>query len=214
MPTPISFEDWLVLIKGRTRKTASNYQQALSSTLTRIARENGISDRQIDQLTAPFQIERITTEISRVPDFEALNEHGNGMYSAALNRFHDYLVEVESGRTGVQIVDSEFGKRIAKCRNSSVAQRRKRLAKAKRMPASVTVSTTVYKRNPDVVAEVLRRARGKCEDCGEPAPFKRVSDGTPYLEVHHQVQLADGGPDTVENAVALCPNCHRKAHFG
>ncbi|MGE8574311.1 MAG: HNH endonuclease signature motif containing protein [Burkholderia contaminans] len=28
------------------------------------------------------------------------------------------------------------------------------------------------------------------------------------------VQLADGGEDTTENAVAVCPNCHRRAHCG
>ncbi|MGH8437576.1 MAG: HNH endonuclease [Pseudomonas sp.] len=33
-------------------------------------------------------------------------------------------------------------------------------------------------------------------------------------EVHHKVRLADGGLDTVENAIAVCPNCHRQAHFG
>jgi len=38
--------------------------------------------------------------------------------------------------------------------------------------------------------------------------------GTPYLEVHHRVPLAENGEDTVENAVAICPNCHRKAHDG
>ncbi|SFB88291.1 HNH endonuclease [Marinospirillum celere] len=50
--------------------------------------------------------------------------------------------------------------------------------------------------------------------CGTPAPFNRKSDGTPYLEVHHKTPLALGGEDTVENAIALCPNCHRKAHYG
>jgi len=34
------------------------------------------------------------------------------------------------------------------------------------------------------------------------------------LEVHHKVPLAEGGDDTVENAIALCPNCHRHAHYG
>jgi 5-methylcytosine-specific restriction endonuclease McrA len=31
---------------------------------------------------------------------------------------------------------------------------------------------------------------------------------------HHVKQLAHGGEDTVENAIAVCPNCHRKAHHG
>jgi 5-methylcytosine-specific restriction protein A len=26
--------------------------------------------------------------------------------------------------------------------------------------------------------------------------------------------LSTGGEDTLENAIALCPNCHRRAHFG
>lgn len=45
--------------------------------------------------------------------------------------------------------------------------------------------------------------------CDLPAPFKDKK-GRPYLESHHVIWLADDGADTIENAVALCPNCHRK----
>ncbi len=69
-------------------------------------------------------------------------------------------------------------------------------------------------RDPNVTAYVLQRAQGTCERCSCPAPFHRKSDGTPYLEVHHLEPLADGGADTVENACAVCPNCHREMHFG
>lgn len=65
-----------------------------------------------------------------------------------------------------------------------------------------------------MVAEVLYRANGHCENCKSAAPFLRDLDNSPYLEVHHKKTLADGGDDTVENAIALCPNCHRKAHYG
>lgn len=41
-----------------------------------------------------------------------------------------------------------------------------------------------------------------------------MSNESPYLEVHHKVPLALGGDDTVANATALCPNCHRQNHFG
>lgn len=70
------------------------------------------------------------------------------------------------------------------------------------------------KRNIYVTEFTLRRANGVCECCKKPAPFNRASDNTPYLEVHHKIQLADGGPDTITNTIAVCPNCHRKAHFG
>ena len=36
--------------------------------------------------------------------------------------------------------------------------------------------------------------------------------GEPYLEAHHVIRLADGGKDTIDNVVAICPNCHRKVH--
>ncbi len=89
-----------------------------------------------------------------------------------------------------------------------------RLADAPKKPSTRIVETTIYVRNPDVVAEALYRAKGHCEYCGEPAPFLRRSDNAPYLEVHHIITLADGGDDTVENTQALCPNCHRRAHHG
>ncbi|NPS53595.1 HNH endonuclease [Pseudomonas aeruginosa] len=74
------------------------------------------------------------------------------------------------------------------------------------------VSATQYQRSPWVAENARRRAKGCCELCGEPAPFKK-KDGTPYLETHHIEWLANGGADTVENTVALCPNCHRKMHI-
>jgi len=72
--------------------------------------------------------------------------------------------------------------------------------------------STQRKRSPDVKAWVLHQAKGVCELCDQKAPFMN-QEGTPYLEVHHVVQLADDGPDTTENAVAVCPNCHRALHL-
>lgn len=68
-----------------------------------------------------------------------------------------------------------------------------------------------FARSPAVVAEVFRIAAGRCELCECAAPFLRA-DGSPYLEVHHVHKLAEDGADTVDNAVALCPTCHRLLH--
>ena len=45
------------------------------------------------------------------------------------------------------------------------------------------------------------------------APFKR-KDGSDYLEVHHKIFLYNYGEGSVDNAEALCPNCHREKHYG
>ncbi len=71
--------------------------------------------------------------------------------------------------------------------------------------------TTVYHRNPFIAAYVKERAKGICQLCGKEAPF-RTRDGKPFLECHHVKPLSEGGWDSPDNCVALCPNCHRKMH--
>ena len=116
------------------------------------------------------------------------------------------------------VTDQEYAAdldaKVANASNDNPTARRNRLKKASKTPRKVFVQSTNYMRNPDVIAEVLARSSGYCEECKARAPFARKSDNTPYLEVHHVIRLADDGDDTVENALALCPNCHRKRHFG
>jgi 5-methylcytosine-specific restriction protein A len=80
-------------------------------------------------------------------------------------------------------------------------------------PGSARVTGTVsrFPRDPQVIAYALQEADGVCEACDTRAPFSRA-DGEPYLEVHHVRWLADGGPDSWDNAVGVCPNCHRRLH--
>lgn len=70
----------------------------------------------------------------------------------------------------------------------------------------------IRERDPEVRRLALERARGKCELCGEEG--FRTSDGRLYLETHHVIPLSEDGPDTLRNVVAICPNDHRRAHFG
>ncbi len=92
--------------------------------------------------------------------------------------------------------------------------RRLRLAKANKIPRKRDAVYASFVRNPDVIAEVLYLAQGSCDACGSVGPFEKRLDDSRYLEVHHKKPLAQGGEDTVENAVALCPNCHRQEHHG
>ncbi|SHI46665.1 HNH endonuclease [Desulfofundulus thermosubterraneus] len=87
----------------------------------------------------------------------------------------------------------------------------KRINFAPRRASTRQVSTITYEQNPYVAEYARRRAKGKCQLCKQPAPFND-RDGQPFLEVHHIVWLSRGGEDTINNTVALCPNCHRKMH--
>lgn len=70
----------------------------------------------------------------------------------------------------------------------------------------------IFERSRAIRNYVLSRARGMCEACGAKAPFL-TDKGEPYLEVHHIRRLSDGGPDDPNWTIALCPNCHRRAHY-
>lgn len=75
------------------------------------------------------------------------------------------------------------------------------------------ISLTEYRsRSAAVHRYASLRSNGKCEACGFFAPFARP-DGRGFLEVHHLTRLADEGPDLPSNVAALCPNCHRRAHY-
>lgn len=72
--------------------------------------------------------------------------------------------------------------------------------------------TRTYERNVNVAEYTKRKANGKCQLCNQQAPFADKK-GRPFLETHHIVWLSKGGEDTIENTVALCPNCHRTLHI-
>ncbi len=80
-------------------------------------------------------------------------------------------------------------------------------------PTKTIAAVTQFQRDPKVKAWVLQMANGVCECCKRVSPFNSA-DGKPFLEVHHLLQLADGGADTTSNTIAVCPNCHRELHYG
>lgn len=74
------------------------------------------------------------------------------------------------------------------------------------------ISGHAFDRSPFVRSNVLHRAKGKCDWCGE-LGFT-MPDGKIYIETHHVIPLSEDGLDTESNVAALCPNHHREAHHG
>lgn len=133
------------------------------------------------------------------PDFDhilsLLNETRETLQ---LMRLHDAVADdLIRERDASTLSDEELFKRARKADQSAPSQR-------------LTVSA-YYVRNEFVKAYVRRATKGLCDLCQTAAPFED-GDGQPYLECHHIKLLADGGLDTIQNAVALCPNCHRRVH--
>lgn len=108
----------------------------------------------------------------------------------------------------VSVPQIEFEEQVSRFRREKDLQ----APQGNATPNRQVKESTSFNRDPKVVAWVLKNSDGICESCNEPAPFSKP-DGDFYLEVHHLRRLADGGSDTITNAVAVCPNCHRRLHY-
>jgi 5-methylcytosine-specific restriction protein A len=91
--------------------------------------------------------------------------------------------------------------------------RERALAQSATARNSVERKQAVRYRSDAIRVYVLKRADGICKGCGMETPFTTTA-GRPYLEPHHIRRLSDGGPDQPEWVAGLCPNCHRRSHYG
>ena len=168
---------------------------------------NLISIKNLKKLSNQFSTSNLIKESNGEP-LKPRTRSGNWSYVYALP-----LLSVEKLYIKGQL-DDELLKAVSESSKDTNEQLIDRLAVAPKTPEKIQTISSDFRRNPDVIAFALKRAHGKCELCGFDAPFYKAKDGNPYLEVHHWITLSEGGEDTVENAGALCPNCHKQAHFG
>jgi 5-methylcytosine-specific restriction endonuclease McrA len=73
-------------------------------------------------------------------------------------------------------------------------------------------------RDRDIREVCLMRAGYQCEINSEHTSFTTVN-GRQYVESHHIIPLKyqdqfNFNLDTVDNLIALCPNCHKAIHYG
>ncbi|MEH6532218.1 MAG: HNH endonuclease [Photobacterium frigidiphilum] len=102
--------------------------------------------------------------------------------------------------------------RTRKAKRLSIQELLALVSQGRKAPTRYQQQSTNYERNIWVAEFAKRLANGICQLCLLPAPFNN-SKGEPYLETHHIVWLSKDGEDTIENTVALCPNCHKKMHI-
>ena len=131
--------------------------------------------------------------------FKGLSEEAAlALFVAAGEEFTPIVEHLKTTKGGSRLISlpdhlDEEQHKTAEAAGASENNRLERIGNEPKLPEKKFAIATVYDRSPHVAAQVLARANGCCEWCGTKAPFIRASDGTPYLEVHHVVHLADGG---------------------
>jgi hypothetical protein len=181
-----------------------HYPAPLATISDPVAFRRLISDAQKDVLTAPGRNAKHGNRMRSIRmSFRLPTQHA----SIGSERLTQQLVSDEAVRPTLDIV--EFRVRTTRIRKRGPVAR----PRGNQQPSAV--DSTIgrrFNRSPVVAAYVLQRANGQCEMCGKTTFLTDLADV--YLEIHHVIQLAAGGPDTPENTVAVCANCHRELHFG
>lgn len=85
-------------------------------------------------------------------------------------------------------------------------------------PEKIIGDRVSFKRNPEKAKKSIVLANYKC-DLNQSHVSFISKNGKPYMEAHHLVPLStqeyfDYSLDVDANIVCLCPNCHRKLHYG
>jgi hypothetical protein len=88
------FENWLIE-NGRSDRTARHYSIALCGKLSDLANETGIFSGNILSIAQKEEFAPVAEALMGLVDFEEFNRRGNQMYSAALNRYADFLENVD-----------------------------------------------------------------------------------------------------------------------
>lgn len=121
---------------------------------------------------------------------------------------------IETKPKVISLEDFEKSQKVRekKAKKLSLEELKEKAIRTRKKVGERKVQSIQFERDPYVAQYTKKRANGICDLCMAPAPFLD-KNGQPYLESHHIEWLSNGGEDTIENTVALCPNCHRKIHL-
>ena len=77
------------------------------------------------------------------------------------------------------------------------------------IPGRETVIVTRVIRDSQIISELKAVYRGRCQLCDTTI---KLPSGD-YVEAHHLWPLGEGGSDTKDNLICVCPNCHTRLDF-
>lgn len=133
------------------------------------------------------------------------------------SNLHDSSNVVEENKASIESQDQQDYNENQQSTSTNLSELRKKAQDSANETVSKDATTTTpqpqYSRSSAIREYVMARADGICEGCGEPSPFTSKT-GEPYLHAHHIHELSDGGSDTPDTVIGLCPNCHYRIHHG
>lgn len=88
----MTFEDWM-RFRGLSESSVKKYEGALSGAMSEWAIEGGIMNGPLNSIPSYSRFESISEKLRELPIYKERNERGHNMYSSALNKYAEFLLE-------------------------------------------------------------------------------------------------------------------------
>ncbi len=193
----IYYEKYLKETKELSERTVGHYCDALN-TISRLLIDDNKIESSIYDIESVDELKDLINHVSKNQEYIGLNKRGNNMYSAGLNHFYKF-VSGEKFRdlsSKIDILDIPVKKNKSKIVISKLADR----------------SSII--RN-----QIIEASGHKCEYDNSHISFIQEKNKQQYVEAHHIIPLKyqdkfENSLDVYANVISLCPNCHRRIHYG
>jgi|GEM_PF-836321 len=113
------------------------------------------------------------------------------------NELEQHEIENSIAIESEEIDKEELLKKIIECENDSSEK--------------VTVNGKTYKRHNYLMVQIKKYRDYKCQFCS--TTILKATGGY-YIEACHIKPKAEGGKDSIDNILVLCPNCHKLFDYG
>lgn len=191
----------------------SSYRSYLTKFLVHLKEIFDVDVTQFETLQTVKQIERLT----KLPHFVEFNKETKGFYNATLSDFKRYIQKIAEINEEEQI-DQDINERLQK---SLVIIDEDKLVRTptKRKQKQDLKGTKSYPRSEIEMMKAKENSGWKCEISSSHETFINEKINKPFVEGHHLIPMFAQDQfeytiDFADNIVTLCPNCHRKIHYG
>lgn len=164
---------------------------------------------------------RLIENIKKFDGYKEYNKKESRFPNAALNYYISFVSQIlmdqetEIDNLSEQLIDSKQNSV-----NNSKLFIENDVKRPEKRPEPVTVNNIKrYRRNLLEVRKAKISADYICEYDNKHVTFVNNFDNNPYIEAHHLIPMATQGLfeyniDFADNIICLCPNCHRRIHYG
>ncbi|NCB01504.1 MAG: hypothetical protein EOM67_04950 [Spirochaetia bacterium] len=194
-----SFRLYLLQVRGLKESSVKHYFDAIRKIETFFPSFDMYNITSLYEIDSFYDLELLKTRLKNNPDFVALDERGNRMYSAGLNRFIEFATSIgfSSYENVLSLIDTP-----------------------REIPRSMIASSSMLpRRDRIIINQVISNSHYRCEIEHTHSTFISKATHNQYMEGHHIIPLkvqdaVSTSLDVYANIISLCPVCHRFLHYG